>query len=193
MTINTLLKEKEMTKYALSKKTGLSKSTVSDICNGKIPLKKCTGETLYKIAQALNVTVDALLDPVMKERIPFELFKSNVCHRLKREGDIDFLINTITDNVVLKYYELEWYPECFYMLAMIDYLSKLNDVPLIKEYDLVRQHQLENPLFPTDIYLTSIMIADDRERESFLNKAYQSSIPDFLEYNIVEKDVRDVV
>lgn len=28
----------------------------------------------------------------MEKRCSFELFKSNVCHRLKEQGDIDFLI-----------------------------------------------------------------------------------------------------
>ena len=31
----------------------------------------------------------------MEKRCNFELFKSNVCHRLKESGDIDFLIETL--------------------------------------------------------------------------------------------------
>lgn len=31
----------------------------------------------------------------MEKRCSFELFKSNVCHWLKEEGDIDFLIQVL--------------------------------------------------------------------------------------------------
>ena len=36
----------------------------------------------------------------MEKRCSFELFKSNVCHRLKEQGDIDFLIETLKEEAV---------------------------------------------------------------------------------------------
>lgn len=36
----------------------------------------------------------------MEKRCSFELFKSNVRHRLKREGDIAFLIETLEKNMI---------------------------------------------------------------------------------------------
>lgn len=40
----------------------------------------------------------------MEKRCSFELFKSNVCHWLKEEGDIDFLIQVLESDLILKYY-----------------------------------------------------------------------------------------
>ena len=64
----------------------------------------------------------------MEKRCSFELFKSNVCHWLKEEGDIDFLIEALEEDTIRKYYNKKWYPECFYLLAMVDYISKQNDI-----------------------------------------------------------------
>lgn len=57
----------------------------------------------------------------MEKRCSFELFKSNVCHRLKEQGDIDFLIETLKEDMIRQYYDKKWYPESFYLLAMVDY------------------------------------------------------------------------
>lgn len=40
----------------------------------------------------------------MEKRCSFELFKSNVCHWLKEEGDIDFLIQVLELDLIRKYY-----------------------------------------------------------------------------------------
>ena len=50
----------------------------------------------------------------MEKRCSFELFKSNVCHRLKEQGDIDFLIETLKEDMIRQYYDKKWYPESFY-------------------------------------------------------------------------------
>lgn len=42
----------------------------------------------------------------MEKRCSFELFKSNVCHWLKEEGDIDFLIQVLESDLIRKYYDL---------------------------------------------------------------------------------------
>lgn len=40
----------------------------------------------------------------MEKRCSFELFKSNVCHRLKEQGDIAFLIETLKEDMIREYY-----------------------------------------------------------------------------------------
>lgn len=42
----------------------------------------------------------------MEKRCSFELFKSNVCHWLKEEGDIDFLIQVLESDLIRKYYKI---------------------------------------------------------------------------------------
>lgn len=51
----------------------------------------------------------------MEKRCSFELFKSNVCHWLKEEGDIDFLIQVLESDLILKYYNRKWYLESFFI------------------------------------------------------------------------------
>lgn len=58
----------------------------------------------------------------MEKRCSFELFKSNVCHWLKEEGDIDFLIQVLESDLIRKYYNRKWYLESFYLLGMLDYI-----------------------------------------------------------------------
>ena len=43
MTLNSLLTQKKMTKYQLSKKSGVPQTTVIDICSGKTCLEKVRG------------------------------------------------------------------------------------------------------------------------------------------------------
>ena len=87
--LKEILKEKNFTMYKLSKMSGVPYSTISDICTGKTKLEKCSAETIYKVAKALKVTMEELLAPYVEERCSFELFKSNVCHRLKAKGDVE--------------------------------------------------------------------------------------------------------
>ncbi len=61
--IKDLLKERDITVYRLAKDSGIPYATVNDICNGKTRLEKCSAETIYKLAKALKVTMETLLEP----------------------------------------------------------------------------------------------------------------------------------
>lgn len=56
--IKHALIDRGMKQKDLAEKTGISKSTISMICNGK----SCTEDTARKIAEALGVTVDDLIE-----------------------------------------------------------------------------------------------------------------------------------
>ena len=60
MTINEILTEKGMTKYRLAVAAGVPHTTLNDICSGKTKLEKCSAETVYKIANALGVSMEML-------------------------------------------------------------------------------------------------------------------------------------
>ena len=135
MTIQDALQEKKMSIYRLAKESGVPYATLNDICNGKTRLEKCSAETIYRLARALNVSMEELLAPCMVKRPSFENFKSTVCHRVKEKGDIAFIIDTLENQDIRTYYNQKWYPESLYLLAMLDYLSRENDVPLCNEYD----------------------------------------------------------
>ena len=68
MTINELLAENGMTKYRLAKLSGVPHTTLNDICNGKTRIEKCSGETLYKLAKALCVSIETLMESAMAEQ-----------------------------------------------------------------------------------------------------------------------------
>ena len=61
MCLQTILNQKNITKYHLSKISGVPKTTVIDICSGKSSLERCSAKTLYQIAQALGCTMEELL------------------------------------------------------------------------------------------------------------------------------------
>ncbi len=61
MTFQDFLKEQNITKYHLSKISGVPKSTINDICSGKSSIGKCATSTIYRIALALNCTVEQIM------------------------------------------------------------------------------------------------------------------------------------
>ena len=112
MTISEIMQSQNISQYRLAKDSGIPYMTLNDICSGKTRLEKCSAETVYRLSSALHVSMEDLLKEYLEPRPSFELFKSNVCHRLKKLGDIDFLIRTIESGEVMTYYRRKWYPEC---------------------------------------------------------------------------------
>ena len=188
MIISELLKKQNMTKYRLSKLSDVPYSTLNDICTGKTSLEKCSAETVYRLAKELNVSMEELLAPCFEKRCSFELFKSNACHKLKRLGDIDFLIDVLRSNEIRSYYDKKWYPESLYLLAMVDYLSRINGVSLCRDYDDIRKRKLSNVLFPSGV----LALAASRGSDAAKRQAIENAIPEFLRFNIVESEIRNV-
>ena len=125
----------------------------------------------------------------MEKKCSFELFKSNVCHWLKEEGDIDFLIQVLESDLIRKYYNRKWYLESFYLLGMLDYISRINDVPMCSEYDDLRQQRMQEIVYPVGVLLTARVLGD----ESIKEQALKEAIPEILRFNIVESDIRNVI
>ena len=188
MVINDLLKQKGMTKYKLAKESKIPHTTVLDICSGKVNLKNCTGETLYKLAKVLDVDIERLLEDSMEYRQSFDAYKSNICHMVKDIGDINFIINTLESDTIRSLYQKKWYPECLYLLAMIDYLCKENDLPICNEYDDIRRTRLSEPVFPSSVIALSVFGKSEKPKKDSIKR----SIPEFIRFNIVESEVRNV-
>jgi len=194
MTILQLMNKKNLTRYKLSKQSGIPQTTVNDICSGKARIEKCSAETLYKLSNVLGVTMEELIETAMKDhensdyRINFESFKSNVCHSVKDKGDLGFLMDTLKSNEIRTLFEKKWYPEALYLLAMIDYLSRENNIPLCSRYEELRSMKLKRTVYPASVIVASLAAKSDR----FRKEALADSIPEFLRYNIVEGEVRNV-
>lgn len=189
MIVNELMKQKNISMYRLSKNSGIPYTTINDICSGKAQLEKCSAETVYKLSKEFDISMEDLLSPYIDNRISFELYKSNVCHQLKELGDIDFIIETLQTDNISKYYKKRWYAECFYLLAMLDYICRENNVPTVSEYNHLRAKKLTKPLFPSSI-LTACMVSKSSQPKT---EALMYAIPEFKRFNIIENEVRNVV
>ena len=189
MTINDLLESKKITQYRLAKDSGIAHTTINDICSGKAQLEKCSAETIYRISKVLGVSMESLIEPCFDKRSDFELFKSNTCHRLKELGDIRFVIELLEEDRIRKYYKKKWYPECLYLLAMLDYISRVNNIPLCTQYDDLRGLKLKSILFPSGI----LAVAKVSKSNDWKQRSISAAIPEFVRFNIVENEVRNVV
>ena len=189
MTLNQILTNNHISKYRLSKNSGVPYMTINDICSGKTNLAECNAKTIYHIAKELHVSMEELLEPYLQPRAAFDLFKSNVCHKLKEMGDIPFLIDTLESDDINTYYQRQWYPECLYLLAMVDYISRENNIPICEDYNDLRRVKLPKVLYPNSV-IASFAVSRD---ESVKQQAEKDSIPEFMKFNIVESEVRNVV
>lgn len=194
MSINEVLAQKNITKYRLWKESGVPQATISDICTGKTSIEKCSAETIYRIARVLNVSMESLIAPAVqhaeeeRRRPSFELFKRNTCHMVKDMGDIPFIIQLLETNQIRKLYEKKWYPEALYLLAMLDYLSRENNVPICKNYNDIRTAKLQRLVYPSSVVIMCKTLKSDAPKE----ECYRRAIPEFLRFNIVESEVRNV-
>ncbi len=124
-----------------------------------------------------------------EQRPTFDWFKSEVCHQVKNKGDLLFIRELLEPDVIRSYFDQEWYVESLYLLAMLDYLSRENDIPLCTRYNDLRTKKLAGPLFPLGVIMAADLTRDDSYKENCIRDA----IPEFMRHNIVECDIRDVV
>lgn len=192
MYLNDLLTKKKISKYRLAKESGVPQTTIADICSRKARIEKCSVETIYKIAKTLNVSMESLIEAELntdnQKRVDFDIFKSNVCHFVKDKGDIEFIIDTLSSDEVRVLYDRKWYAEAFYLLAMVDYLSKENNVPICTNYNDIRSQKLQSPLYPASAVLFDTALKTDK----YCKECMKNAIPEFLHFNIVESEVRNV-
>lgn len=72
---------------------------------------------------------------------------------------------------------------------MVDYISRLNDIPLCTNYNQIRLLKLKKKIYPVGVELADMVSNNDKMK----NKAELSAIPEFLRFNIVESEVRNVI
>ena len=120
-------------------------------------------------------------------RSEFTAYKSNVCHLVKDMGDIEFLISALETDEISALWAKGWQFEALYLLAMVDYLSRENNIALCDKYNYLRSAMFKEPVYPTGVLLMS-RLGYDNYRENSLADA----IPEFLRHNIIEAEVRNV-
>ena len=189
MDFSFLLEGKVVSLYECSKRSNIPYSTLSDILKGRTPIEKVRTEYLHALAKTLDMSMDDLYSSMhVPERSSFETYKSQVRHEVKRIGDVAFINETLNADMINRYWRWEWYHESFYLLAMLDYLCRLNGIEISSRYDSIREYRLPETVFPLDVSVAA-KISNNLD---IRDKAIEESIPEFMKYNIVEKDIRDV-
>ena len=134
---------------------------------------------------------------ILEKRLSFDIFKSEIRHIYKSLGTYNFINEIITNNWVELFWEKKWFPESFYTLAMLDYLSDINEVPYYSKYDVYRQLKLSEPIFPTDIIYTKKLNSNNNSQDIFQEIIKQCKEDKcgkyFYKYNIIERSITDVV
>lgn len=72
MSINEIIIQSGMTKYRIAKLSGIPHATLNDLCTGKTRIEKCSGETLYRLSKALQVSIELLLESAMEQKLQLE-------------------------------------------------------------------------------------------------------------------------
>ena len=185
-----ILETKNISLYKLAKETQIPYTTLSSIKLNKVKTENITCDVVNKLAKYFDISMDTMYKQLLfPKRKNFEWFKSEVCHKLKFLGDKKFVIKLVEKDYISIFWEMEWYAESLYLLAMLDILSKKYNAPLCTRYDYYRTQKLKNILFPLDILLKSEISPSFNWKEEILKDCN----PEFLKYNIVEGEIYDVV
>ena len=68
MNFQGYLDQHNISKYQLSKISGVPKTTIMDICSGKSAIERCSAKTVQQLARALNCT----MEDIMKFSTPYD-------------------------------------------------------------------------------------------------------------------------
>ncbi len=72
---------------------------------------------------------------------------------------------------------------------MLDYVSRENDIPICTQYDDMRMLILKTILFPASVLAAAKVAKSDELKRRSIREA----IPEFMRFNIVESEVRNVI
>lgn len=184
-----LLKQNNMSVHQCSKKAGIPYMTLLELVHGKTSLLRCNTSTAYRLAKALNISMEELIEPYTRWEIDtgsWDNYKSTLQHMLQDMGDKAFIRDAVKNKVPFYYYQQKKIKECLYLVSMTDYLCRINHIKPYAGFGPFRSLKLENTLYPTDILLLeSLGIMEKSEAE-------KHAIPEFLRHNIIEGDIRNV-
>lgn len=174
MKIKVYLKENHISVREMAAVTSIPYSTLNDIVNEKVNLEECQYKTLKKIAVFLKISIDDLV----YEKEDFQTFRNKVHHKLKCNDEIDIMLEILEKHRIDYYLLHQDMLKAMYLLSLLDYLSKKNQVPLCQEYSELRSQSLSDPYYVGDRIETH---------------RYENCIQEFAKHNIYEGDLYDAV
>ena len=84
-------------------------------------------------------------------------------------GDIDFIAETLHMTISVNYTIVKSI-ESLYLLAMLDYVSRVNNIPLCTKYKALRNVKLEETLYPAGILAMAVISGQSKIKEdAYLN------------------------
>jgi len=95
MTLQELLDQRNISKYKLSKMTGIPKTTIMDICAGRSDIARCSARTVQLLARGLGCTMEEIMD-LSEEYMEYALDVGIV--EMGQLGDVRHLYNHDTIN-----------------------------------------------------------------------------------------------
>lgn len=183
MVVDDIRKKRGLSMYELAEYSGVPYATVHAICKGNADIEKCQAGTVSKLAGVLRVSTDSLLEAEKAQ--PFTFFRCAECHKVKSQGALTYLENALVQDEISAYYSEKEYAKALYVLSMIDYLSRLNDIPLCKKYNSLRGIKLASPLYASGVLLSDALENTDRHKR----ESAAAAIPEFKLHNIIEAEV----
>lgn len=191
--LKAILNEKNMSLYKLEKSSLVSHATLNDIYNEKININNCTISVMSKLANALNLEIENLYRMLTYDDISlfaysedFDLFKSNTLQYLKNMDEVSFIAHIVSSKEIDNYFSNKKYLESLYLLSLIDYLSNRNSIPLLKQYNHIRDYKCKKIYVSKSIYLLLMM------KQIKVTEIYKNAIKEFLNHNIIEAEIEKV-
>lgn len=115
-------------------------------------------------------------------------YTSEMCHMLKRMGDLSFVQNILDLVDIDVLLQSNRKKHALYTVAMIDYISKENNLPIKTELSKYRNMKMDTLSFTKGVETYTRIVKKNDMKE----KALTTAIDEFLVYNIVESSVRNV-
>lgn len=190
MDIFTRIKQGNWTAYRLSKQSGIPLTTVADFLSRKSDPYKLSFKTAKKLADVLGLSLDELYHEIDAAELnrSYDVLRSDICHALKEQGDVAFLQALFSSDEIEQLYKRRLYFHCYYLLGLADYLCRIHDLPLAKEYEEIRTKKLRDPVVPIGLKI----LKEIDPKNPKISAAESKAIPEFARFNIYEGDVRDV-
>lgn len=69
MVIDDWMKQKNLSRYELSKKSGIPYTTLTDLIQKRTRLEKSNAETVYKLSKAMGISMDELFMLSIEEAV----------------------------------------------------------------------------------------------------------------------------
>lgn len=191
--LKAILNERNMSLYKLEKSSLVSHATLNDIYNEKININNCTISVMSKLANALNLEIEDLYRMLTYDDISlfaynegFDLFKSSTLQYLKTMDEVSFIARIVSSEEIDNYFLNKKYLESLYLLSLIDYLSNKNSIPLLEQYNHIRDYKCKKIYVSKSIYLLLMM------KQIKVTEIYKNAIEEFLNHNIIEAEIENV-